>query len=111
MFEYFKQSVALSTIFRQTSQDPEQVKFKKALLRLSIYSTIPDDYSLFSTQFWNTLTPEQQAEFDDVLHRLPTCASVLEFNYRRLAASAKPVLCCYAKHNHKEAKKAKSDDA
>ena len=111
MFESFKQSVTLSTIFRQTGQDPEQVKFREALLRLSTYSTIPDDYSLFSTRFWNTLTPEQRAEFDDVLHLLPTRASVLEFNCHRLAASAKPVLRCYAKHNHKEAKKAKSDDA
>jgi ATP-dependent exoDNAse (exonuclease V) alpha subunit len=35
----------------------------------------------------------------------------LEFNCRRLVASAKPVLRCHAKHNHTEAKKAKSDDA
>ena len=26
-------------------------------------------------------------------------------------ASAKPILCCHAKHNHKEASKVKSDDA
>src|SRR6202050_3581642 len=49
VFESFKQSVTLTTIFHQTGQDPEQVKFREALLRLSTYSTIPDDYSLFST--------------------------------------------------------------
>jgi hypothetical protein len=32
-------------------------------------------------------------------------------NCQRLVASAKPVLRCHAKHNHTEAKKAKSDDA
>ena len=42
---------------------------------------------------------------------MPTRISVLEFNCRRLVASAKPVLRCRAKHNHTEAKSAKSDDA
>jgi ATP-dependent exoDNAse (exonuclease V) alpha subunit len=42
---------------------------------------------------------------------LPTWASVLEFNCQRLVASAKPILQCHAKHNHTEAKSAKSDDA
>ncbi len=42
---------------------------------------------------------------------LPTRALVLEFNCCRLAAGAKPVVHCKAKHNHKEAQKAKSDDA
>ena len=68
-------------------------------------------YALFFTQFWEILTPALQAEFNDVLHLLPTCASVLEFNYCKLVASAKPMLCCHAKHNHKEASKVKSDDA
>ena len=68
-------------------------------------------YTLFSTQFWDILTPALQAEFDDVLHLLPTCASVLEFNCCKLVANAKPILCCHAKHNHKEASKVKSDDA
>ena len=35
----------------------------------------------------------------------------MEFNCWRLVASAKPVLWCHAKHNHTEAKSAKSDDA
>jgi DNA helicase Pif1, 2B domain len=42
---------------------------------------------------------------------LPTWVSVPDFNCRRLVASAKPVLQCCAKHNHKEAKNVKSDDA
>src|ERR1700683_3517871 len=45
LFGSFKQSVTRSTIYCQT------------------YSTIPDDYTFFSTQFWNNITPEQQAEF------------------------------------------------
>ena len=44
-------------------------------------------------------------------HLLPTYVSVLEFNYCKLVASAKPKLCCHAKHNHKEASKVKSSDA
>jgi hypothetical protein len=47
-----------------------------------------------STQFWDILTPALWAEFDDVFHLLPTCASVLD---------------CHTKHNHAEA--SKSDDA
>ena len=42
---------------------------------------------------------------------MPTWVSVLDFNCWRLVASAKPVLRCRAKHNHKEAKNVKSDDA
>ena len=68
-------------------------------------------YALFFTQFWEILTPALRAEFNDVLHLLPTCASVLEFNCCKLVASAKPILHCHAKHNHKEASKVKSDDA
>src|SRR6202050_5587900 len=111
VFESFNQSVTLQTVFHQTGQDAEQVKFREALLRLHIYSTTPEDYALFSTQFWDILTPALRAEFDDVLHLLPTCASVLEFNCCKLVASAKPILHCHAKHNHKEASKVKLDDA
>ena len=78
VFESFNQSVTLKTIFRQTGQDEEQVKFREALLRLRTYSTTHDDYTLFSTQFWNNLAPDSRAEFDNVLHLLPTRASVLE---------------------------------
>jgi ATP-dependent DNA helicase PIF1 len=111
VFESFNQSVTLRTVFRQIGQDVEQVKFREALLRLRTYSTTLEDYDLFSTRFWDTLTPALQTEFNDVLHLLPTRASVFEFNCRKLVASAKPVLRCHAKHNHAEAKKVKSDDA
>ena len=42
---------------------------------------------------------------------MPTWVSVLDFNCQRLVVSAKPVLWCCAKHNNKEAKNVKSDDA
>jgi ATP-dependent DNA helicase PIF1 len=111
VFESFKQSVTLNTIFQQAGQDPAQVVFREASLRLRTYSTNSADFELFSTRFWDVLPPEEKADFDDVLHLLPTRVSVLDFNCRRLVASAKPVLRCCAKHNHKEAKNVKSDDA
>ena len=107
--ESFNQSVTLKPVFHQIGENAEQVKFREALLRLYTYSTTPEDYDLFSTQFWKILTLALQAKFNDVLHLLPTCASVLEFNCCKLVASAKPILCCHAKHNYKEA--SKSDDA
>jgi hypothetical protein len=55
VFESFNQSVTLQTVFCQTGQDEEQVKFREALLRLRTYSTTYEDYTLFSTQFWNNL--------------------------------------------------------
>jgi hypothetical protein len=61
------------------------------------------DFEHFSKCFWDVLPPDKKAEFDDVLHLLPTRLSVLNFNCRRLA-SAQPVLQCHAKHNHKDAK-------
>jgi ATP-dependent exoDNAse (exonuclease V) alpha subunit len=111
VFESFKQSITLETVYRQAGEEPEQKKFREALLRLRTYSTTEEDYNLFATRFWDVLSPEEHNELDDIIHLLPTRASVLEFNCRRLVASAKPVLCCKAKHNHKEAQKAKSDDA
>jgi hypothetical protein len=98
-------------VFHRTGQNIEQVKFREALLRLHTYSTTPEEYALLSTQFWDILTPALWAEFDDVLHLLPTHASVLEFNCHKLIASAKPALHCHTKHNHAEASKVKSDDA
>jgi ATP-dependent DNA helicase PIF1 len=97
---------SLGTVFHQAGEDPVQVSF-----RLRSYSTNEEDYELFTTHFWDVLTPGQKIEFDDVLHLLPTCVSVLEFSSCYLAATAKLVLCCKAEHNHAEAKKAKADDA
>src|ERR1700683_4377032 len=108
VFESFKQSVTLNTIFHQAGQDPAQVIFREALLRLQTYSTISEDFEVFSTCFWNILPPEERAEF---VYLLPTRVSFLDFNCQRLIASAKPVSWCHAKHNHTEAKNAKSDDA
>jgi hypothetical protein len=90
---------SLGTVFHQAGEDPVQVSF-----RLRSYSTNEEDYELFTTHFWDVLTPGQKIEFDDVLHLLPTCVSVLEFSSCYLAATAKLVLCCKAKHNHAEAK-------
>jgi hypothetical protein len=78
---------------------------------LRTYSTTEADFTLFATRFWDVLSPEERNEFEDVIYLLPTRAAVLEFNCRRLAASAKPIVRCKAKHNHKEAQKAKSEDA
>jgi hypothetical protein len=86
------------------------VVFREALFRLRTYATNLADFELFSTHFWDVLPPEERAQFDDVLHLLPTRVSVLDFDCWRLVASAKPVLWCYAKHNHKEAKNVKSAD-
>ena len=64
VFESFNQSVILKTVFCQTGKKSEQVKLREALLRLCTYSTIPEDYALFSTQFWEILTPALQAKFN-----------------------------------------------
>ena len=72
VFESFKQSVTLNTIYHQTGHSAEQVAFREALLRLKTYSTTLEDFELFSGRFWDYLTPEQRTEFDDVLHLLPT---------------------------------------
>ncbi len=66
---------------------------------------------MFSKRFWENLSLEDHATYNNVLHLLPTRASVLELNKHQLAALAKPVLCCKAKHNNPEAKKASEEDA
>ena len=58
VFESFKHSVTLQTVFCQIGENIEQITFREALLRLCTYSTIPEDYDLFATQFWDILPPE-----------------------------------------------------
>lgn len=111
VFESFNQSVTLDTIYRQAGGSADQVAFRSALMRLRTYSTTQEDYDLLSTRTWDNLTPIERAEFDKVLHLLPTRAAVHEINCRHLVALGKPVLCCKAKHNHSDAKKASDDDA
>jgi ATP-dependent DNA helicase PIF1 len=110
-FLSFNKSITLSTIYRQAGQDEEQIAFREALLRLRTYSTNDQDYALFSTRFWNNLSTEEHISYNNILHLLPTRASVFELNKRHLAGSAKPVIICKAKHNHPEAKKASDEDA
>lgn len=111
VFEAFNQSVTLGTVFRQAGQDPMQVAFRDALLRLRTYSVTQDDYDLLSSRFWDNLSPEQRSEFTDVLHLLPTRSSVFDLNCRRIANTGQPVLRCQAKHNCAEAKKASEEDS
>jgi hypothetical protein len=111
VFESFTQSVTLKHVFRQSGADQIQEKFRDALLRLREYKTEEDDYELFATRFWERLTPAERDEFRDTLHLLPTKEMVSELNEKCLAQLQKPVLCCKAKNNLKEAQKASDDDA
>src|ERR1700733_9369213 len=52
VYDSFDQSITLETVFRQAGNDPIQVAFRDALLRLRTYSTTEDDYHLFQTRFW-----------------------------------------------------------
>ncbi|KAG6881306.1 hypothetical protein C0995_002339, partial [Termitomyces sp. Mi166 len=110
-FESFMQSITLSHIFCQEGEDPDQIRFRDALLRLRTYSTLPDDYNLLSTRFWGNITAEERTRFNDALHLLPTRVGVQECNTRRLAGTGQPVVHCQAKHNSQAAKKASEEDA
>jgi hypothetical protein len=59
VFESFKQSATLNTIYCQTGQSAEQVAFKEALLRLRTYSTTLEDFEFFSGRFWDYLTEQR----------------------------------------------------
>ena len=80
-------------------------------MHLRTYSTTQADYDLLATHFWDVLTPAERLKFEDVIHLLPTCDAVLEFNCCHLANTGQPVVHCKAKHNQTEAKKASDDDA
>jgi hypothetical protein len=111
VFDSFEKSITLSRIFRQEGEDPDQVRFRDALLRLRIYSTTQEDYEFFSTRFWDNITVDERTQFANVLHLLPTRAAVLECNTFRLAQLGKPVIRCKAKHNCSAAAKASEEDA
>ena len=111
VFEYFNQSVTLDTVYRQAGDDADQVAFRDALMRLRTYSTTQADYDRLATRFWDVLPPAERLEFENVIHLLPTRDAVLKFNCRHLSNTGQPVICCKAKHNHSEAKKASDDDA
>ena len=114
VYNAFTQSITLSRVFHQEGDNPEKIRFRDALLQLRTYSTNIDDYELFKTRFWDNLSEQQKAKL--ALHLLPqtchvTCASVDECNIKQLAALAKPVVKCKAKHNCPAAKKASDEDA
>ena len=75
------------------------------------YTTNGEDYELFETRFWDKLSEDERQKAKHALHLLPTRASVDECNIRQLAALAKPVVKCKAKHNCPAAKKASDEDA
>ena len=75
------------------------------------YSTNDEDYELFETRFWDKLSEDERQKARHALLLLPTRASVDECNIRQLAALAKPVVKCKAKHNCPAAKKASDEDA
>lgn len=79
-FESFTQTVTLGQVFRQQGNDPQQVKFRDALMQLRNYATTDEDFDLFASRMWDNLTPAQHSEFDDVLYLLPTKAAVHELN-------------------------------
>ena len=85
------------------SDDCNQVAFRDALMHLQTYSTTQADYDLLATHFWDVLT--------DVIHLLPTHEAVLEPNHCHLANTCQSVICCKAKHNQTDAKKASDDEA
>jgi hypothetical protein len=51
VYNAFMQSITLSRVFCQEGDNPEQIRFRDALLRLQTYSTNVDDYELFKTRF------------------------------------------------------------
>ncbi|KAJ6607335.1 hypothetical protein B0H10DRAFT_2307024, partial [Mycena sp. CBHHK59/15] len=110
-FESFTKSVTLQKVFRQEGDDPEQIKFREALMRLREYKSSQEDHTLFSTRFWDQLSPTERDEFNDTLHLLPTKEAVNLLNTRRLSSLGKPVVRCLAKHNGPEAKKGSDEDA
>jgi hypothetical protein len=111
VFESFTQSVTLQKVFRQEGDDPEQIKFRDALMRLREYKSSEEDHTLFSARFWDRLTPDEREGFKDTLHLLPTKEAVKNLNNHCLAALGKPVIRCRARHNGPEAKKGSEEDA
>jgi ATP-dependent DNA helicase PIF1 len=85
VFESFTQSVTLQQVFRQQGDDPEQINFQEALLRLREYKSSDEDYTLFSTRFWPHLSPAEREGFADILHLLPTKEAVKDLNTHHLA--------------------------
>lgn len=111
VFESFTKSITLKQIFRQQGEEPEQVQFRNALLRLRTYDTTEEDYNIFQTRFWDNITQDERNRAKDFLHILPTRAAVAAINTQRLSELARPVVRCKAKHNCVEARKASEEDA
>jgi hypothetical protein len=107
VYESFKHSVTLNHIYCQESDNPEQVAFCDALLRLRTYSTTEADYQLFSSHMWDNMSQEVHVKFKDALHLLPTKVAVKKCNHQCLAEAGQPVVHC----NHGDsAHKASVDD-
>jgi hypothetical protein len=68
-------------------------------MRLREYKATEADHSLFSTRFWENLSPEERTSFSDTLHLLPTREAVDTLNTFQLSMLGKPVVRCLAKHS------------
>jgi len=82
VFESFKQSVTLNTIFRQAGQDPAQVVFREALSGCE--HTLPIQQTLNSSPLTSGMSYLQKKRLTLMMsfHLLPTWVSVLDFTVR-----------------------------
>jgi hypothetical protein len=84
-YESFNKSITLIEVLRQQGDSPAQIAFRDALMCLRTYDTTAEDHAIYSTRFWNNLSPAEQDEFREVLHLLPTREVVDMANKTQLA--------------------------
>jgi len=110
VFESFKPSVTLNTIFRQAVKILHNVVFREHYSGCEHTLPIQQTLTLLHS-FWDVLPPEEKADFVMSFMLLPTWVSVLDFNCQRLVLVLSLSCGVVQKHNHKEAQNVKSDNA
>ncbi|KAL2499053.1 ATP-dependent DNA helicase [Abeliophyllum distichum] len=108
-YSVFDKCIRLSYIFRQVGED--QASLREALHRLSDGTSTIEDWHMFKTRDYSTLTIEEMNNFRYALRLFPTKRAGNEYNRERLIQLGKLIARIFSKNNCETATKAESDQA
>ncbi|KAL2462147.1 ATP-dependent DNA helicase [Abeliophyllum distichum] len=108
-YSVFEKCIRLSYIFRQAGE--EQASLREALHKLSDGTSTIEDWHMFKTRDYSTLTIEEMNNFRYALRLFPTKRSANEYNRERLIQLGRPIARIFSKNNCEIAAKAESDQA
>ncbi|KAL2474964.1 ATP-dependent DNA helicase [Abeliophyllum distichum] len=108
-YSVFNKCIRLSHIFRQAGED--QASLRETLHRLSDGTSTLEDWYMFKSRDYSTLTAEEMNNFKYSLRLFPTKQSANQYNRKRLIELGRPIARIVSKNNCETATKSEPDQA